>query len=432
VAVQVRHAGKEGLLALGTYPDVTLKQARELAAAARDSLTAGRDPGAEKRVTKRLGQAASGSGGARRQLDQRSDRARALRHAAVGGADRPAAGKPMTGQRCPVMRSDTFETVARDWHARNTPNWVARHAEDVLASLQRGVFPVIGGTRLASITPRIVLDLVRAIEQDSGGETARRVRQRISAVFVYAIATGLAETDPAAVIKGAMAPLVRGRMPAVTTLADACAVLLAVEAMPAHPATRAAHRFLALTLVRPDNVHAARWDELGTRDGALVWELAPERMKTREPHLVPLSRQAVAVIEAMRPLTGRGPFIFPNARFAQRPMSENALSYLLQRAGLAGRHVPHGWRATFSTVMNETFPGDADVIERILAHAPRNKVRAAYNRASYFERRSELLQVWADMLLAEAEDVDVPIHGARRPLLGARDAVAGAPVRAGL
>jgi integrase len=151
-------------------------------------------------------------------------------------------------------------------------------------------------------------------------------------------------------------------------------------------------------------------------EGKIVWQLAPERMKTRVPHVVPLSRQAASVIEAMRAFTGRGPFIFPNVRFAHRRMSENALSYLLVRAGLTGRHVPHGWRATFSTVMNERFPGDADVIERILAHAPRNKVRAAYNRAIYLDRRRELLQLWADALLREAVSIDVVLSGPRRPL----------------
>jgi integrase len=370
--LKYRYAGKEKSLSLGIYPGVGLHRARELAEAARDAIAAGRDPSAEKLISKRLG---------------------------------------------PLAEADTFEAVARDWHARNAPGWAPRHAADVIESLQRGVFPVIGEMRLAHITAPMVLAVVRAIERNSGGETARRVRQRISAVFVYAIAIGIGQQDPAAVVKGAMAPLVRGRMPAVTTLADARAALAAVEAMPAHPATKAAHRLLALTLVRPDNVHAARWNELGMLDGVPVWELAPERMKTREPHVVPLSHQAVAVIDAIRPHTGRGPFIFPNARFAHRPMSENALSYLLQRAGLAGRHVPHGWRATFSTVMNETFPGDADVIERILAHAPRDKVRAAYNRASYLERRSELLQAWADMLLVEASDAESLIDGPRRPLL---------------
>lgn len=369
--LKYRYAGKEKALALGVYPQVGLSDARDRAEAARKLLAGGRDPGAEKRVAKRLG---------------------------------------LTAQ------TDTFEAVARDWHARQKPQWTVRHAADVLDSLQRGVFPVIGGSRLADITPPIVLGVVREIEQASGGETARRVRQRISAVFVYAIATGIGQHDPAAIIKGAMAPLVRGRMPAVTTLADARAVLAAAEAIAAHPVTKAAHRFLALTLVRPDNVHGARWDEIGERDGVPVWELAPERMKMREPHLVPLSRQAVALIEAVRRYTGRGPFMFPNARFAHRPMSENALSYLLQRAGLTGRQVPHGWRATFSTVMNEAFPGDADAIERILAHAPRDKVRAAYNRAGYFDRRRELLQAWADMLLAgAAEPVDL-LGGPRRPL----------------
>jgi integrase len=210
-----------------------------------------------------------------------------------------------------------------------------------------------------------------------------------------------------------MAPVVKGRMPAVTTLDAARCVLARAEAMAAHPATRAAHRFLALTLVRPDNVNGARWEEFDLSAEAPVWAIAAERMKMREAHAVPLSRQAIEILDAMRPLTGRCPFVFPNARFAHRPMSENAMSYLLQRAGLGGVHVPHGWRATFSSVMNELHPADADAIERVLAHTPRDKVRAAYNRAGYFERRRELLQEWADLLLGGMPAAEELIRGPR-------------------
>jgi integrase len=187
--------------------------------------------------------------------------------------------------------------------------------------------------------------------------------------------------------------------------------------MAAHPATKAAHRVLALTLVRPGEVNGARWDELDLGSDPPVWSIPAERMKMKEAHTVPLSAQAIGVLEAMRPITGRAPFVFPNARSAHKPMSENAMNYLLPRAGFAGVHVPHGWRATFSTIMNERFPADADVIERILAHAPKDRVRAAYNRAAYLARRHELLQVWADLLLDGAIDATGLVSGPRRPLL---------------
>jgi hypothetical protein len=187
-----RYAGKEKQLALGTYPKIGLREARERSEAARKLLASGGDPGAAKQAAKRFGLA---------------------------------------------VQAETFEAVARDWHTRQTPGWTERHAEDVLGSLERLVFPAIGALRLTDITPPLVLNVVRAIETRSGGETARRVRQRISAVFVYGIAVGIGQSDPAAIIRGALAPLARGRMPAVTTLADARESLRLVELMPAHPAT---------------------------------------------------------------------------------------------------------------------------------------------------------------------------------------------------
>jgi integrase len=364
--LKYRFGGKEKQLALGVYPDVSLADAREGREKAKASLRKGQDPS----FAKKFG---------------------------------------------PVP-SENFEAVAREWHTRSRPAWTERHATDVLTSLERLVFPALGNHRVSDITPPMALAVLRNVEQNHGGETARRVRQRMSAVFVSAIAHGIAEADPAAIIRGALAPLVKGRMPAVITLDAARDVLARVEAIPAHPATKAAHRFLALTLVRPDNVNGARWDEMDLAAEVPVWTLSAARMKTKEPHTVPLSAEAVEVLKAIHPLTGRAPFIFPNARFAHRPMSENAMGYALQRSGLGGVHVPHGWRATFSSIMNERHPADADVIERILAHAPKDKVRAAYNRATYMDRRRELLEEWAGLLLEEAQSADELMRGPRRPL----------------
>jgi integrase len=367
--LKYRTAGKERQVALGAYPAVSLAEARDGRDKAKADMRAGRDPS----LTRKNGTAPD----------------------------------------------ETFEAVAREWHARTKDGWTDRHAGDVLGSLERLVFPTMGPHRVSGIHVPMVLNVMRKIEGEHGCETARRVRQRVSAVFVSAIASGLAHADPAAVVRGAMAPLVRGRMPAVTTLDAARDVLARVDAIPAHPATKAAHRFLALTLVRPDNVNGARWDEMDIGVAAPVWTLTAARMKTKEPHIVPLTRAAVEVLEAIRPLTGRSPFVFPNARFAHRPMSENAMSFALRRAGLDGIHVPHGWRATFSSVMNEMHPIDSDAIERILAHSPKDRVRAAYNRAQYLDRRRELLDEWVGLLLKGAPSAVELISGPRRPLKAA-------------
>jgi integrase len=362
-------AGKEKLLSLGPYPGVTLAKAREMRDAAKASLRSGRDPGVEKKVRRALG------------------------------------GNP----------TDSFEAIARDWHARQTPTWTERHAADVLLSLEQGVFPVLGSLSIGEITAPLVLGVLRQIEARPAVETARRVRQRMSAVFVYAIALGIGENDPAAIVKGAMAPLVKGRQPAITDLAEAREVLAGVEAIPAHPVTKLANRFLALTVVRPGEIRGAAWVEFEGLSGPdPIWRIPAARMKAKREHLVPLSRQAVDLLVALRALSGRGPLAFPNARHAHQPMSENAIGYLLNRAGYHHRHVPHGWRATFSTVMNEAYPADRHVIDLMLAHAPKDKTEAAYNRAVHVPRRRELGQVWADMLLEGAAGLETVVAGRRK------------------
>ncbi|KXV74207.1 integrase, partial [Acetobacter malorum] len=175
-----------------------------------------------------------------------------------------------------------------------------------------------------------------------------------------------------------------------------------VEAIPAHPVTLLAMRFLALTVVRPGEVHAMAWHELS--EDRSLWIIPAERMKMRREHCVPLSLQAQDILRTVSVLTGKGPLVFPNARWAHRPMSENALSYLLQRAGYAGRQVPHGFRASFSSIMNEQFPGERMVIDMMLAHMNKDRVEAAYNRAQHMERRRQLAQIWADMLMKDQPD----------------------------
>lgn len=320
----------------------------------------------------------------------------------------------------------TFERVARQWHANAKPQWARVHASDVLRSLERDVLPSIGALPIAQLTPPIVLGVLREIEARGSIETAKRVRQRISAVFTYAIAEGTCRDDPAEKLGTVLKPLRKGRQPAITDLKQLRKMIVAAEEDHARPLTRLALRFLALTAVRPNELHGACWAEFEDLNGKEpLWRIPAGRMKGDQDrkeeiggdHLVPLTRQAVAVLKALWPLTGEADLLFTNARHLHRPMSPNAIGYLLHRAGYHGHHVPHGFRAAFSTIMNEWVERhgkehDRKVIDLMLAHVPKEKIESAYNRAAYLPRRRELAQIWADML---SDGLPDPTELARRP-----------------
>lgn len=344
--LKYRRHGKEGMLSIGIYPDVSLADARAARDQAKSDLAVGRVPVSRKRIA---------------------------------------------GQ-------NSFEVLAREWHALQAPRWTTRHAADVLGSLETFIFPEFGSESVNAIDAPVVLAALRKIEERPAVETARRVRQRVSAVFVYAIAKGIGRNDPAAIVRGAMAPVIRKSQPALTDLESAREMLRKVEAIPARPLTRLAMRFLALTVARPSEARGACWPELSGD----VWKIPAARMKMKREHWVPLSRQASEVIDAAKRLTRDSSAalpIFPAVRSVHEPMTEGALRTLLHRAGFKGQHVPHGWRSTFSTVMNENFPADRHVIDLMLAHVKKDKTEAAYNRAEHIQRRRELAQLWADLLL---------------------------------
>ena len=349
--MKYRFGGKEKLLSFGAYPEVTLAAAREARDQARVELRAGRDPS----LTRRQRQAEA------KRVDKQ------LQH------------------------------VGEEWMKAQSARWTLRHAEDVRTSLERLAWPDLGHIDLDEITAPMVLETIKKIEARRAKETARRVRQRLSAIFLFGMAHGLGQHDPASVIKGALAPLIKGHQPALIDLEELKRLFHQVELIPAHPVTVLALRFLALTVVRPGEVHAMGWHELS--EDKSLWIIPAKRMKMRREHVVPLSRQAQEILQAVSVLTGKGPLVFPNARWAHRPMSENALGYLLQRAGYAGRQVPHGFRASFSSIMNERFPADRRVIDMMLAHVNKDRVEAAYNRAEHMVRRQKLGQIWADLLM---------------------------------
>ena len=377
--MKYRYQQKEKLLTFGPYPQVGLKEARRMREDARRLLREGIDPGTKQ----------------------------------TAGA---------------IDTSRQFETIARNWHSQQSAIWTPPYAFDVMRSLTEYVFPVIGTQDIATVRSDQVLAIVRTIEARPAIETARRVRQRISAIFGYAIADSKATSDPAAVIIGAMQPLITKLYPALITLEDARAFLIAAEASTAHPITKLASRCLALTAVRPGVVRPLPWSEITGLDGkSPLWQIPAERMKLRKQRkqderydfLVPLARQTVELLKVAATLSGKSIFVFPSKHNVNAPMSENAIGYFYNRlSAYRGRHVPHGWRSTFSTIMNghamdRDRPADRAVIDLMLAHLPAG-VESKYNRAAYMPRRRVLAQEWADMLLDGLPPAAALLTGPRR------------------
>lgn len=346
-----RFAGREKRLAFGVYPEVSLKQARERRDEARRLLQGGADPGALRKA----------------------DKARE-RHEA----------------------ENTFEAVALAWLAHQAPKWTERTHGAIKASLESYAFPKLGARPLAQVRPREVADVVKAVEAQGKGEAAARLLQRIRAVYRFAVVHERIELNPMLDLQpGELLQPRQVTHRAALPDAELPAFLAKLESYGGDPTTLHALRLLMLTATRPGELRGARWDEID--EAAAVWRIPAERMKMREPHTVPLSRQALQVLADMRPISGARLLVFPSPFYPGKALSENTLNSALARMGYKGIASAHGFRALFSTVANEC--GHApDVIERQLAHIERNRVRAAYNRAAYLHERAALLQWWADYL----------------------------------
>lgn len=342
-----RHAGRASMIGLGAYPQVTLQEARLRLAQARATLAAGTDPGATRR------------------------------------RERQAA------------RADDFESVAREWLAlqrRWTPATRAK-AEWLLGSY---AFPWIGRRAVGDITAPEMLELLRRPEALGKFETAHRLKQRCGRIFGYAIATGRSVHNPAAELAGVLATAEIRHRASITERARVGELMRAIDGYQGHFVTACALRLSPLVFLRPGELRKAEWCEIDL--GAAEWRIPAARMKMRLPHLVPLSRQAVAILRELEPVTGRGRYVFPGLAHKHRPMSENAITGALRRLGYSGEDMTaHGFRSMASTLLNES-GFDRDWIERQLAHADRDAVRAAYNYAQYLPQRRQMMQAWADML----------------------------------
>jgi len=299
--------------------------------------------------------------------------------------------------------SNTFEGVAREWIAKNKAGWTLYYTRQVERCLETDVFPYIGNLPIRRVTAAHLLEIVRRVEGRGAETVALLVRQWCSAVFRYAVATLRADGDPAAALKGAIKrPKVAHSKP--LSRDQVAAFVKALDGYAGYRTTVIALRLKLLTFVRTIELRAAEWTEINF-DRA-EWRIPAGRMKMREAHIVPLSRQALELLRELHTLTGGQRWLFPNYRRPTTCMTATTLNRALERMGFNGKgsigFAAHGFRSTASTILNET-GYRPDVIERQLAHKERNKVRASYNQAEYLDERRAMMQQWADMTECMAE-----------------------------
>lgn len=349
--LKYRFGGKEKLLALGVYDQIGLADARIKRNEARNLLSKDIDPGLVK------------------QLKKRSQK---------------------------LTTANSFETIAREWHAKFLPKWTEKHAERIIRNLEKDIFPWIGDRITSEITPPELLKVLHRIENRGAIETAHRAQQTCGQIFRYAVVTGRAERDPSADLRGALPPA-RGKHYASLTDASAVGELLrAINDYQGHFVTKCALRLAPLLFVRPGELRHAEWSEFNFE--TTEWRIPAGKMKMRVKHIVPLSSQAIAILRELEPLTSSGKYVFPCIRASKRPMSENTVNAGLRRLGYTKEEMTgHGFRSMASTLLNEQ-GWNRDAIERQLAHAERNNIRAAYNYAEYLPERRKMMQEWADYL----------------------------------
>ena len=355
-----RHGGKEKRLALGVYPEVSLAQAREARDDARKVLKAGTDPGQLWREAK-----------------------------AANVAD----------------QANTFEAVAREFHATQASGWSPRYATRWIERMEKDLFPYIGKLTLPAITAPVLLDALRKVEKRGANETAHTLRQTAGQVFRYGVQTGRCDRSPVTDLHGALKPIVVKHMAAVLEPAKAGELLRSIDGYAGQPMTKAALALSALLFQRPGNIRQMEWAWIDF-DKALL-TIPSQDMKRRlaqkingRPHFVPLAPQAIAILKELQPLTGHGRYVFPSLRTGERAMSDNTINAALRRMGFASEEMSaHGFRAMARTLMIERIHGiSADVIEAQLAHGKSGPLGAAYDRAEFMEQRRRMMSEWADYL----------------------------------
>ena len=348
--MKYRYGGKEKRLAIGVYPEVSLKAARAKRDEARTMLANGADPSEVKQAQKAA----------------QSEQA-----------------------------SNSFEMVAREWYAKEHRQWSQTHADRVLRGLEKDLFPRIGKRPANDITPPQLLAALRKIEARGAIETAHRVKQVAGQVFRYAVATGRAERDPSADLKGALATPTGKHLAAITEPAAAGRLMLAIDDYKGSPIVRNAMKLAPLTFTRPAELRQAKWADIDLETAEWRYTVT----KTNTPHIVPLSKQAVEILTDQYQLTGHFEYVFPNARSPKRPMSDNAIRLAMRTMGIPKEEMSaHGFRAMARTLLDEVLGYRVDWIEHQLAHAVKDPNGRAYNRTAHLEGRRQMMQGWADYL----------------------------------
>lgn len=359
--LKYRVAGKEKLLALGVYPDVSLSDARAKRDEAKRTLAAGGDPGEVKQTEK---------------------------------------------QAKVLAVSNSFEALAIEWHEHKRPNWSQGYASDIQEYLQKDVFPFIGKRAIAEIKAAEMLLVLRKMEQRGVLDKLKKTRQACRQIFTYAVITGRAEHNPVTDLAGALKAPKQKHFPHLLT-EQIGGFLRALSEYTGSKVTQNATRLLMLTGTRTIELCAAEWTEFDLEKG--IWQIPAERMKMRRPHVVPLSIQAKSLLEEIHQLTGRGRYVFPGRNDAGKTMSEASINQMIKRIGYDGKATGHGFRHTMSTILHEQGYNTA-WIETQLAHADKNSIRGTYNHAQYLDCRREMLQWYADYMDALENGGNV-VHG---------------------
>ena len=365
--LKYRFGGKEKLLALGVYPDVSLKAARAKRDDAKRLIANGVDP---------------------------SDVKKAQKESTREGGD------------------NSFECIAREWFSRNEDGWAKTHSSKILQRLEKDVFPYIGSKPIESLIAPTLLNVVRKVEERGAKDTAHRVLQNIGQVMRYAVATGRAERDPTGDLRGALPPVRHKHFAALTDPKLVGELLRAFDAFEGTTVVKAALQLAPLVFVRPGELRSARWADFDLDAGAWTFNASKARMGEVNEHLVPLATQAVAILRDLHQHTGHRECVFPG-RDPRKPMSEAAVNAALRRMGYDTKTeiTGHGFRAMARTILAEQLDMEPHVIEQQLAHRVPDALGRAYNRTKYIEQRRTMMQRWAnylDLLKAGAEVIELP------------------------
>jgi integrase len=347
--LKYRYLGKEKTLSFGTYPDISLKEAREKRDIARKKISDGIDPSEEKKIEK------------------------VQKH---------------------LNLENSFKNIALEWHQKNLGKWKERHGKYILKRLEADIFPEIGHRPINQINAPELLSLLHKIEKRGAFDIAKRALQTSGQIFRFAIATGRAERDISADLKGALT-VRKSKHHNRLEESELPEFLEKLEKYDGEILTKLALKFLINTFVRTIELRGAKWDEINFNDKE--WHIPAERMKMGYKHIVPLSRQSLEILEEIKKINNNSDFIFPSQKNKNKQMSENTMLFAMYRMGYHSRATPHGFRATISTILNEK-GFNRDHIERQLAHGERDKVRATYNHAQYLEDRHKMMGWWSDYL----------------------------------